>query len=256
MKRHHGIATFFLITQSALGGMIQIDIGTPVENFGSRSFNVTSQFQAEGITGADGTTVSFTIKFAAGEYLSIKTPGAGTGLVPRLRITWENMVSYASPISTKISVLNSDNIPILGPAGNSVRNSLYTEYSTGFALSEWPSNPMEFYGVSFEIDLPSATGVNLSNAVFTLSSYGGGSTFPTYTVLAPKPPKLTASVVDTTAHITFANLIPNREYRLMRSGALNAWEEAHRFTPTVPTGSWSEALDPEGRQFYRLEWNE
>ncbi len=40
------------------------------------------------------------------------------------------------------------------------------------------------------------------------------------------------------------------------SGTLSNWEEAHRFTAASATATWSEALAPEGRMFYRLEWNE
>ena len=40
----------------------------------------------------------------------------------------------------------------------------------------------------------------------------------------------------------------------MMSATRSAWEEAYRFTATATTGSWSEALAPEGQRFYHLEW--
>jgi hypothetical protein len=72
----------------------------------------------------------------------------------------------------------------------------------------------------------------------------------------PDPPNLAINVTSTTAQFNFSNMIPAREYRVMRSSTLGAWEEAHRFTAITTTGSWSEALVPGGRRFYRLEWNE
>lgn len=72
----------------------------------------------------------------------------------------------------------------------------------------------------------------------------------------PEPAKITATVTAASAHLSFSNLVTGREYRIMKSPALASWLEAHRFTAAAPMSSWSEALSPEGRQFYRLEWNE
>jgi hypothetical protein len=63
-------------------------------------------------------------------------------------------------------------------------------------------------------------------------------------------------VSSTEAQLTFTNLITSREYRVMRSNALTGWQEAQRFTATSNTGTWNEPLAPEGRMFYRLEWDE
>lgn len=66
------------------------------------------------------------------------------------------------------------------------------------------------------------------------------------------------AVLSSTAHLGFSNLVTNRTYRLMRSGTLapSSWTQAHSFTATGPTATWSEPVAPEGRQFYRLEWTE
>ena len=61
-----------------------------------------------------------------------------------------------------------------------------------------------------------------------------------------------------------AGLVVGREYRVMRSGDLSAWDEAARFTvtedPMPPSGrvdrEWSEAAALPGRRFYKLEWDE
>jgi hypothetical protein len=71
-----------------------------------------------------------------------------------------------------------------------------------------------------------------------------------------EPPKITANVATGSAHLSFSNLVTGREYRIMRSPSLVSWVEAHRFTAAAPSSSWSEALSPQGRQFYRLEWIE
>lgn len=72
----------------------------------------------------------------------------------------------------------------------------------------------------------------------------------------PEPPIITATVTTASANLSISSLVTGREYRIMRSPTLSAWEEAHRFTATGTSGSWSEALSPEGRRFYRLEWDE
>ena len=69
-------------------------------------------------------------------------------------------------------------------------------------------------------------------------------------------PSVTVNIATNTAHLSFSGLIPTREYRIMWSSALSSWEEANRFTASGPTGSWSESLAPEGRRFYKLEWDE
>jgi hypothetical protein len=72
----------------------------------------------------------------------------------------------------------------------------------------------------------------------------------------PSSPTLACTINTTAAQLTLSNLTPSREYRVMRSSTLCAWAEAHRFTATAPTDSWSEARAPGGIMFYRLEWNE
>jgi|GEM_PF-3264917 len=71
-------------------------------------------------------------------------------------------------------------------------------------------------------------------------------------------PALTCTVASGQAELAMSNLVTNRAYRLMRSGTLAAgsWTQAHSFTATAPTATWSEPVAPEGRQFYRLEWTE
>ncbi|MBN8457474.1 MAG: trypsin-like serine protease [Verrucomicrobia bacterium] len=70
------------------------------------------------------------------------------------------------------------------------------------------------------------------------------------------PPQVKLITSPTTAQLTFTNLDPTREYRVMRSSTSATWEEANRFTATTTTGTWSEPLAPDGRRFYRLEWNQ
>jgi hypothetical protein len=70
------------------------------------------------------------------------------------------------------------------------------------------------------------------------------------------PPSISCTITDTQAMLTLNNLLPTRDYRIMRSSNLRTWEEAHYFTAIGSTGSWSAALVPEGTQFFRLEWNE
>jgi hypothetical protein len=72
----------------------------------------------------------------------------------------------------------------------------------------------------------------------------------------PELPRISVTVTTASAHLSFLNLVTNQEYRIMTSATLASWVEVHRFTATAPMSSWSEALSPGGRQFYRLEWNE
>lgn len=73
---------------------------------------------------------------------------------------------------------------------------------------------------------------------------------------APKPPSLAIYTSPTEVQISCADLIPAAEYRVMRSPTLSGWQEAHRFTASSVTDTWSEPLSPGGRMFYRLEWDE
>ncbi len=72
----------------------------------------------------------------------------------------------------------------------------------------------------------------------------------------PIPPIIACTVATSEAQLAFIHLVPVREYRIMRSPVLSGWQEAHRFTAASATATWSEALAPEGRMFYRLEWDE
>lgn len=69
-------------------------------------------------------------------------------------------------------------------------------------------------------------------------------------------PKVSCALTSTAAQLTFSDLIPTREYRIMRAPTLAAWVEAHRFTATATTDSWGEPLATGGKMFYRLEWSE
>jgi hypothetical protein len=76
-------------------------------------------------------------------------------------------------------------------------------------------------------------------------------------VAAPKLPSMTVAASPTLVQLSCADLIPTTQYRVMRSPTLTGWQEAHRFTAsTANTYSWSEAISPGGRMFYRLEWSE
>jgi hypothetical protein len=101
--------------------------------------------------------------------------------------------------------------------------------------------------------------------LITSGAYGGSSvrtigvdlTNPEiHNFIASEPPKLTLTVSPTTAQLSFADLIRNRQYRVMRSSALTAWTESHRFTAASDTATWSESLATSGKMFYRLEWDE
>lgn len=74
--------------------------------------------------------------------------------------------------------------------------------------------------------------------------------------ITSEPPKLTITLSSTSTQLTLADLVRNRQYRVMRSTTLNSWAEAHRFTATSTSATWSESLAPSGTSFYRLEWNE
>lgn len=93
-------------------------------------------------------------------------------------------------------------------------------------------------------------------STFTDTTTSTAQAFFRANVPGPAQPALACTVTPTTAQLNFTNLVPSREYRIMRSAALATWEEAHRFTATTATGTWSEPLAPDGRRFYRLEWNE
>jgi hypothetical protein len=77
-----------------------------------------------------------------------------------------------------------------------------------------------------------------------------------YNASIAQRPTLTCAATLTASQLTFSNLIPAHEYRVMRSPTLITWEEAHRFTATGATDSWGDSLAPGGKMFYRLEWNE
>lgn len=72
----------------------------------------------------------------------------------------------------------------------------------------------------------------------------------------PEPPAVACTVSVAEARLAFSRLVPAREYRVMHSNSLSNWLEAHRFTAASTTATWSEPLVPEGRMFYRLEWDE
>ena len=75
---------------------------------------------------------------------------------------------------------------------------------------------------------------------------------------SPEPVALACTVAGGQAELSMSDLVTNRTYRLMRSGTLapSSWTQAHSFTATGPTATWSEPVAPEGRQFYKLEWTE
>jgi hypothetical protein len=85
-----------------------------------------------------------------------------------------------------------------------------------------------------------------------------GTFYPNHGVVEviPNPPRLAIALVAASPQLSISNLLSGREYRVMRSSALSGWEVAHSFTATSANYSWSEALSPTGRMFYRLEWNE
>lgn len=69
-------------------------------------------------------------------------------------------------------------------------------------------------------------------------------------------PEVEISLFSSSIALSFSELFPGREYRVMRSPTLSGWEEAHRFTAAASTGSWGEALAAGGSMFYKLEWDE
>jgi hypothetical protein len=96
--------------------------------------------------------------------------------------------------------------------------------------------------------------LNYNNADAAFFDYLRNTVRPV--VSAPKPPSLAIAANPTAVQLSFAHLIPSREYRVMRSPTLSGWQGAHRFTATTATYSWSEATSTEGKMFYRLEWDE
>jgi hypothetical protein len=115
-----------------------------------------------------------------------------------------------------------------------------------------------------------AAGFTSDNDVAFMATSGSGDNFTfgvdltnptarefiTANTVMPDPPQLAIALVATSAQLSLSNLLSGREYRVMRSPTLSNWQEAFRFTATVTSYSWSEAISPIGRTFYRLEWNE
>lgn len=67
-------------------------------------------------------------------------------------------------------------------------------------------------------------------------------------------PRLAIDLAAGSVHLSMANLLLNKEYRIMRSPTLSGWEEAHRFTSAAAAFSWSGGVSTNRRMFYRLEW--
>lgn len=106
-------------------------------------------------------------------------------------------------------------------------------------------------------------GSNFSNTTIFYSFGRADSNFINFLFNTVRPaatvaesPQIACTVNASSAQLSFTKLETNREYRILRSFNLSGWEEAHRFTATDTTGSWSEGLATEGRRFYRMEWNE
>ncbi|MCX6880175.1 MAG: trypsin-like serine protease [Verrucomicrobia bacterium] len=112
-------------------------------------------------------------------------------------------------------------------------------------------------------NLGTMIGSNLSNFTNFIAYYNADQDFQDFLVNTVRPatavsvsPKLACTVTSTAVQLQFSNLEFNREYRVMRSSTLSAWEEAYRFTAATTSGLWSDALAPAGQRFYRLEWNQ
>lgn len=177
-------------------------------------------------------------------------------------------------------------LPSIGDrlAGNARRSGASGSYPSGIYFSTWfdgpgAADPLNVCLLDFASGSPwwTASGSLAGLSIASTKTFDGGYTvvlnlsdttvqayllpliadsWARYNASIAPMPKLTCAATLTAAELTFSNLIPAREYRVMRSSTLSAWEEAHRFTATSATGSWSEALASEGQQFYRLEWTE
>lgn len=261
-------ARTFIVTQEFKNhsGRFQIDLVTTLERSGDAP-------PLDAVHADQIATCSFYVSSSVSAYYTMPPSSLNGGELFKIH-TSAFVDSFGNPLQTYPTqggnqFVSTSDLGVNYEDHVNLAFSTLTSESQAAALRSWIGSlevgDVAVIGISFDANSVdgimsiTSTGEDLGNDVVAF-----GTSIPEESLgfsLRPVPEKLTlprvsCAITSTSAELTFSGLIPNREYRVMRTPTLAAWVEAYRFTAAAATNSWSESLATGGKMFYRLEWDE